>query len=528
MVPIVSDVPITQPLPERAVPRQAGVPTVGQRLQGQEELLFARASVGFYHLETIGQNQPALDVMRARATVSYQRIAETKLGLQVDAEFRPQLAGRPQNRPTDYRVNELYLSWGRTDWRRRRTGPSWGVALGRVAIREAGFAQADGVSARFRIAPELMVGAWGGVTGNPYGYNWLQQQPEPFSADWYTGGAFASLLWNRFTLNVAGGTTIANTADSGTDRIFVFVDSSVSITRGLNVLLNGWFDVLPDGQLIQNVDLLAAYTPTRNLSFSIAGGRFSTVLFVISEGTSFATDPNANRAAVQGVEDRVIRGIDGAPAFTFDSARLAAVYNSIRVRAGYRIIPEIEAFVRWNTLLRDTSISNQRLGEESNAVVDDFSTVRSLPTVGVRYRDPKVLNASAAVTYIIDEEATANTIVRGRVGRGWRGLSATASGRAFFGETNGFDAGIDLGFALPRSWTPGCADVPRFVSVLSGKHSDHLAERARRPANERGAGRQQHRPAQPGELLRLRRHRLALLIGSHRGRNRLSPGPGVV
>ena len=467
MVPIVSDVPITQPLPQRAVPRAAGVPTVGQRLQGQEELLFARASVGFYHLETIGQNQPALDVMRARATVSYQRIADTKLGLQVDAEFRPQLSGRPQNRPTDYRINELYLSWGRTDWRRRRTGPSWGVALGRVAIREAGFAQADGIAARFRIVPELMVGAWGGVTSNPYGYEWRQVQeredengevqvrPTPqISADWYTGGAFASLLWNRFTFNIAGGTTIANSAVAqGTDRVFVFVDSSVSITRGLNLLLNGWFDVLPDGQVIQNVDLLAAYRPTSNLSFSIAGGRFSTVLFVNTEDQSFIADPNGNRAGVQNAEDRVIVGIDGAPALTFDSAQLAAVYNSIRVRAGYRLIPEIEAFVRWNTLLRDTSITNNRV--EGIGATTEFATVRSLPTLGLRYRNPKILNASAAVTYIIDEEATATTIVRGRLGRSWRGLSATAGGRVFFGEIGGFDAGVDLGFALPRSWTPG-------------------------------------------------------------------------
>ena len=206
MVPVVAEVPITQPLPARNVPRPSGVATVGQRLQGNEPLFSARVSLGYYRFETVGQDQVFersdnsdnpldevetgesndLALVRARTTLSYQRIARTQFGLQFDAEFRPQLEGRADSRPTDIRINELYVSWGRTDWRRRRTGPSWGLALGRVAIREAGFAQADGLAARFRIVPQLMVGAWGGVTGNPYGYNWLQQQTEFVSADWYT------------------------------------------------------------------------------------------------------------------------------------------------------------------------------------------------------------------------------------------------------------------------------------------------------------------------------------------------------
>ena len=455
MVPVVSEVPITQALPARAVPRPAGVQTVGQRLQGDEPLVFARGAVGYYRLETMGQGLEPLDLLRARTTVSAQRIARTQLGLQIDAEFRPQLSGANRNRPTDIRVNELYLSWGRTDWRRRRTGSSWGVALGRVAIREAGYAQADGLAARFRIIPELMLGFWGGVTGNPYGYNWQQQDPQLISADWITGGGFASLLIDRFSLNVAGGTTYANVNnEQDFDRVYIFVDSAYTVTRGFNLLFNGWLDMLPDGQTIQNIDLMAAYNATSDLSFSLAVGRFSTVLYRNTEGATFVVDPNVNRAAVGDAANDVIRDANGDPINVFDGALLAAVYNSIRFRARYRFLPSFEAFVQWNTLLRDTSVSDDETANVANAV-SDFSTVRSIPTVGLRYRNPKILNASAGYTHIIDEEATATSIIRGRLSRSWQGLFASADVRAFFGNIGGFDGGVDLGYTLPRSWTPG-------------------------------------------------------------------------
>ncbi len=483
MVPIVSEVPITQPLPARNVPRPAGVVTVGQRLQGQEPLLSARVSVGYYRLETLGQDTSFvapegerdetevpisnnLDLLRARTTLSYQRIANSRFGLQVDAEFRPQLSGPPRNRPTDMRVNELFVSWGRTDWRRRRTGPAWGVAVGRVAIREAGYAQADGAAVRFRIVPELMVGAWGGVTGNPYGFNWRLQQTEFVSADWYTGGGFVSFLWNRLSVNVAGGVTIANldTNEGGADRVFFYADAAYTVTDDLNLLLNGWFDVLPDGQSIQNVDLIAAYTPTRRLSFSASVGRFSTVVYSDTAGSTFITDPNANLvgvddADVPNVENAVIVDQDGQPINTFDAALLTAVYNSFRVRAGYRWFRELETFVRWNTLLRDTSVTDMTLDDAANEASVDFASVRSLPTLGVRYRNPKIIDASAGFTYVIDEEATANTIVRGGIGREYAGLYAAADVRAFFGEIDGFDGGVNLSYTFPRSWTPGAVSL---------------------------------------------------------------------
>ncbi|MEO1337935.1 MAG: hypothetical protein AAFV29_19985, partial [Myxococcota bacterium] len=409
MVPVVAQVPITQPLPQRAVPRPAGVQTTGQRLQGREERISARVSVGYYHLETIGQqidgdaSDPAvsgndtnavsnsLDLLRARTFLSYQQIADSDLGLQVDAEFRPQLAGAVTNRPTDLRINELYLSWGRTDWRRRRTGPSWGVSLGRVAIREAGFAQADGAAVRFRVAPQVMVGAWGGVTGNPYGFNWLQQQAQFVSADWITGGGFASILFNNFSFNVAGGATLANTeAALGTDRIFVYVDGSYTPTPGLNIIVNGWLDVLPDGEFVQNLDLITSYSPNRKVNMSLAGGRFSTVVYSDTLAGSFITDPNGNRV---GVGDDPTRIIDGP--VPFDAALLTAVYNSVRARFGYRFIPSVEAYVRWNTLIRDTSVTNMALEEGAPGAQVNFGSVRSLPTAGLVYRNAKLFDANA-------------------------------------------------------------------------------------------------------------------------------------
>ena len=472
MVPVVSDVPITQPLPERAVPRPSGVATVGQRLQGREELISARVSIGYHRLQTEGQdivfelqdpnaitdeqvnpNQSNnLDLIRARTTLSYQRIAQTKLGLQVDAEFRPQLAGRADSRPTDFRLNEAYVSWGRTDWRQRRTGPSWGVALGRVAIREAGYAQADGIAARFRLMPELMIGGWAGVTGNPYGYNWLQQEIEFVSADWYTGGAFLSLLVDRLNVNLAGGATIANVnADAqGVDRIFVFLDASYTVTRGFNLLLNGWLDVLPDGQLFQNIDLLAAYSPTRDLSFSLALGRFSTVVYANTDGATFGTDEEGNL-----INERTILDANGLPLAPFDAVLLTAVYNSIRVRAGYRFLRGLEGFVRWRTLLRDTTMTNESLNDDVNGAEVQFSSLRSLPTVGLRYRDPKIIDANVGFTYVIDDEATANTIIRGGLGRAWLGFYLGVDARAFFGDIDGYDGGVNLSYTLPRSWAIG-------------------------------------------------------------------------
>ena len=310
-----------------------------------------------------------------------------------------------------------------------------------------------------------MVGAWGGVTGNPYGFNWQQQQTEFVSADWYTGGAFASLLVDRFSLNVAGGVTIANVDNAdGADRIYVYVDAAYTVVDGLNLLVNGWFDVLPDGQSIQNVDFIAAYTPTPRLSFSASAGRFSTVVYQNSLGNTFVTNPDGNRVAVEsqdvpGVEDATIVGSDGQPVAVFDAALLTAVYNSFRFRAGYRILRSLETYVRWNTFLRDTSVTNDAFAETGNGATVNFSSLRSLPTVGVRYRDPKIIDASAGFTYVLDDEATANTIVRGGIGRGYAGLYASADIRAFFGNVDGFDGGVNLTYTLPRAWTPGAISL---------------------------------------------------------------------
>src|SRR5262249_30052522 len=161
------------------------------------EVLQARLYFYGYHLATKGQdfvykdmtNTPigattllagqnrTFDLYRGRASLHYEHIAASDFGAHLDLESRPRPSG---NIPTDHRINEAYVSYGLTDVR-RPGGLDYGIAVGRVAIREAGYAQADGGAVRLRLGPDLNLGAFGGFTGNPYGYNWLLTQNQEFS-----------------------------------------------------------------------------------------------------------------------------------------------------------------------------------------------------------------------------------------------------------------------------------------------------------------------------------------------------------
>jgi hypothetical protein len=180
MTPVVSEVPLTAPLPDRAKPIEPGtVETPGQALIGEEELLQARLYYSMSHLETRGQDfvyapvnngvevvrrpwDNDLDLYRARASIAYEKIAGSDFGLHLDLEYRGRWSG---SYPTDHRINELYVSYGLADFR-RDDGPTFGIALGRLAIREAGYAQTDGAVFRVQLSPDLKLGAFGGVTGN--------------------------------------------------------------------------------------------------------------------------------------------------------------------------------------------------------------------------------------------------------------------------------------------------------------------------------------------------------------------------
>lgn len=461
MVPVESELPVASQLPERNVPKAPGVATPGQGLGPEDELLSARISFGAYHLETRGQDlvfdggerregqSRSIDLLRARTMLAYERIAGSDFSVRIDGEYRPRLNG---DRYDDQRVNEAYVAYGLTDFR-RRGGPSWGVALGRVAIREAGYAQADGLALRVRPLDELHLGAFGGVTGNPFGFNWAQRAAETFSADWFTGGAFASLQLPDLVVNVAGVATYANIAAdrTGLDRLYGYLDASYRVVPELNLVLTGWFDMLPGGQTVQNVELLGAYSPLPELDISLAVGRFSTVVYEISSAYTFTVDPRGN-----GFDNPRVPIVDeaGNPVVPFDAALLTAIYNQARLRAGYRVSRALELYVANNLLLRDVSTSQAQTRAAVGAAID-FTSFRMLPSVGARYRNPDLLDARLQATYVLDERSNADAMVQAGLGRGFFGFYLGADARYFFGEIGAADGGLELSYTLPRDLMPG-------------------------------------------------------------------------
>lgn len=470
MVPVESDVPISAPLPERAVPVEVGVKTPGQALIGEEELLSARLAFSFYHMQTRGQDfvfdeevrlegvDRDIELIRGRAGLAYERIAGTEFGAHLDLEYRPVVNGA---RFTDSQINELYVSYGLTDFR-RPGGQSWGVAAGRLAIREAGYAQADGLAFRARVMPELQVGAFAGLTGNPYGYNWRQRTTELFSADWWVAGAFGSWRTQRLSVNAAGVLTFANLLvdridmpgqqdGPGVDRVYAHVDAAYLVTEDLNVIATGYFDLLPGGSAIQNVEVIAAYEPIDDLDLRLGVGRFSTVIYELSTDYSFAFDPTGNVFDANGPP---IVDVDGNPIVPFDGVLATTTYNQIQARAGYTFLRRLDAWVRLNTLIRDLSGTND-LNEAEFGQPVQFATLRMLPQLGLRFRHPKYVDASATFTYVADGESNVDAIVRGQVGRGLFGLYASADARYFAGGIAGADGGVSLSYTLPRDWFPG-------------------------------------------------------------------------
>lgn len=480
MEPVEAEVPITAEVPERNQPVEVGlVETPGQRLIGGEERLSARIAFSGYHLHTLGQDflsRPGddegivrlegedldIELLRARATMAYQRIAESEFGAHLDLEYRPRING---TRLTDQRLNELYVSYGMTDFRRGTSDLSWGVSAGRLAIREAGFAQADGLAFRARLIPELHVGAFAGITGNPYGYNWSQRSTEIFSADWWTGGAFGALRWDRLSVNLATVVTFANLLverqdlpteeGPGLDRIYVHLDASYLVLPELNVFLSGFVDALPTGQVVQNLELVGSWTPAflPDLDLTLGVGRFSTVVYELSTGYTFVADPNGN-VFDDGNQQRTIVDQDGNPVIPFDGALFTAAYNLIRFRAGYDVLRGLNVYARVNTRIRDVSATNEAAQQLFNAQLN-FAPVRLTPGLGARYGDPDILDARAEFRYILDDQSNADAVVLGSVGRGLFGLYLSVDGRYYVGQINAADGGVNLSYTLPRDWMPG-------------------------------------------------------------------------
>lgn len=440
MTPVVAEVPITAPLPERAIPVEAGAATPGQRLLDDDEQISAHLSIYGEHLQQVRQDARDLDLLRGRATVDYDRIAGTELGAHVDLEYRSTVNGP---RRTDRRINALYLSYGLTDFR-RSDGPDFGVAVGRVAVREAGYAQADGAALRFRVIPELSLGAFGGFSGNPYNYNWRLGQTQDFSTDWLTGGAFAGLRLGSFFADAAGVVTYSAVGKTGIDRVNGFIDAGYLISEEFNLFFTGWFDIVGGAQsdLLQNVELMGIYTPSPELNLRLAIGRFSTVSYDVSGIFSFPFEPGLNQVQNGGVVLPIVDE-NGVPIAPFNEQFQTATYNELQFRGGYRVGP-FEPYASIEALLRDPGQGDVQ-----------FSTLRLMPAAGLLFRDPELIDVSAQVMGIIDDQTERRAILSAGIGREFSGVFASADVRMFVGGVGALDGGFDLGYSLPRSWMPG-------------------------------------------------------------------------
>lgn len=462
MTPIESEVPVTAPLPERATPVAAGAKTPGQALTGEEDQLAAHLSLYGYHLETVRQDfaydvagerfVPAdkdIDLYRGRATLAYERIAGSWFGAHLDLEYRARSSG---SRPTDRRVNEAYVSWGLTDFERGGS-PAFGFALGRLAVREAGYAQADGAAVRVRLFQGLNLGAFGGVSGNPYAYNWRLHTTEDFSTDWITGGAFVAFRRPELFANVAGVVTIANFGAGGIDRLSAFLDAGWSATEEIDLFLTGWLDVLPDGRPIQNLELTGAWQPSRDANLRIAVGRFSTLRYALSTAYSFRVDPAGNQIvyvdpATGQASTSTSTAVDenGSPILPFDAAIQVATYNSVRLRGGYRIGRDLEPYATFDLLIRDTSLA---------PFAPAFSALRLLPGAGLTYQNDALFSADLRVTAVIDDQTETRVMAQAGLSRAFLGFHAAADARVFAGGVFAADGGLELGYTFPRAWLPG-------------------------------------------------------------------------
>ncbi len=475
MEPIVAEVPVTAPIPVRNVPKPVGVETPGQKLFEGGEVLSARLALSGMQLATRGQNirydgkelqvdaDRDLQVIRGRATLAYQRIAGSEIGAHLDLEYRPSLNA---TRFTDQRVNEMYVSYGLTDFRGSRSSLPFGVALGRLAIREAGYAQADGLAFRVKVLDELHLGAFGGITGNPYGYNWNLRTSEFISADWYTGGVFSALRLGRFAANVAGVLTYANPAvnpanplgqRNGLDRMYASVDASYLVTPDLNFFAQGIIDFLPNGQLVQNLELTGTWSPTPESSVALSVGRFSTVVYEQSTGYTYEVDAAGNKYDPNdlNLRNRQIVDENGNPIVPFDAAIYSTIYNQARLRGGYRILRELELYGSVNALLRDFGATNDAIAAAGIDGEVEGTPFRLLPGVGARYRNPDVIDANIEITGVIDERSNTDAILAAGLGRELFGLYLSVDGRRYLGAIQGTDGGINLAYTFPRDWLPG-------------------------------------------------------------------------
>ncbi|MFO0722910.1 MAG: hypothetical protein U1E65_03935 [Myxococcota bacterium] len=437
MVPVVAEVEISAPLPERAVPLEAGQATPGQRLISDGERLSAHLSLYGEHVHTVRQDALNLDLLRTRATLHYDRILGSEFGAHVDLEYR---ANAGSLRLTDRRITQLYASWGLTDFR-RPDGPSFGVALGRVAIREAGWAQADGAAIRLRVLPELRLGAFGGFAGNPYNYSWAAHQTQDFTTGWINAGLFGALDLSGFFANLAVSLSYANAGKSGLDRLYAYLDAGWSATEALDFFLTGWLDFLPNGTPFQNLELVGNYQPDRNLALRFGLARFATVVYQVSTDFSFRFDPTGSTIGTGVAVDA-----NGNPIVSFDGKLTQTVYNELSLRGGYRIGP-VEPWAAVSAQIREG-------GDAAGGFVP-VAAIRLLPTFGATFRDPDLFELSAAALFILDGETDRKASLSLALNKTMYGFTVGGDLRAYLGGQGALEGGLEANYALPRELLPG-------------------------------------------------------------------------
>ncbi|MBI4817875.1 MAG: hypothetical protein HY791_16565 [Deltaproteobacteria bacterium] len=448
MQPVSAEVPVTVPLPDRAVPKPVGVETPGQRLvTSGDERISAHLSFFGSHAETVRQDAWDSDLYRGRATLGYERIGGSQLGAHLDLEYRARSSGA---RPTDRRIDALYVSWGMTDFV-ERDGPSFGVAVGRVLVPEAGQAQANGGALRLKLSDELRLGAFGGLNGNPYSYNWRLHKTEDFGTDWLTAGAFGSFRSGRILADLSGVFSMAtvNVGKGGIDRVYAYGDFGWAIDEDLDAFVTAWFDVLPSRQPVQNLELSSTWTPTDSASLRLSVGRFSTLTFDSSSLWAFRIDPTSGKVVFVNNLGVTSSGVpvdeDQNPIQPYAQTFQLAIYNRAEVRAGVRFEElGVEPFASVDFLMRDTSQS-----------LNVARGLRIEPSAGASYQNQDILDARLKVTAIIDPESRANLVGELGLSRELFGFQVGADVRYIAGDVPSADGGVSLAYVAPSWLMPG-------------------------------------------------------------------------
>lgn len=423
-------------------------------------------------------------LLRARVTGSVERIAGSYFFAHVDAEFRPRLEG--DGRFDSQRLNGAVVGWGLMDGRAGvRDGPKIGVALGRLAVREAGFASADGLVLRVRPVAGFDLGFFGGVTGNPYGANWRERIDESFSTNWVTGGGFSRIARGVFQASLAGVFTAATSStestSSGVERVYVHADIGWQPHPVVSVFATGYFDLLPGGQQLQNGDIGITWGPGL-LRVRASVGRWSTLFYEGAIEGGADIDPLGNRFGSPTDGTNVDRSIinEASKAITpFDAAIQVASYYNARLSAAYRFSQVVEAYLRVNTMIRDTGSSRSALAfldvpEADSDDVARFSPLRVLPAIGLYIREPTILDINGELVLIEDEQSVTDLVMRLGLGRAWGGLYTSVDGRLFLGEIDGYDGGLRLVYTFPLQIAIGTIQMSASVRYFRENGLDLL------------------------------------------------------